>query len=202
MSAAQMNVVEFHTWNAVKTAIEKPDRLVLDLDPGEGVSWQTVQQAAQLVRVLLQGVGLEGWLKMSGGKRLARGRAIAPAVRVGRRQRLLGGHGASRGTDTTAAIRGQEWPHKPRRQDLRGLPAQRLRGDNRCGLVGPCETWSGRISAPVLERVGNVTSGAQWTISNIHDRLDVANSPWDDYTPQSISKAMAAINYVPTPGKR
>lgn len=36
MSAAQMNVIEFHTWNAVKTAIEKPDRLILDLDPGEG----------------------------------------------------------------------------------------------------------------------------------------------------------------------
>jgi len=65
-----MNVIEFHTWNAVKTAIEKPDRLILDLDPGEGVTWQTVQQAAQLVRVLLQGVGLEGWLKTSGGKGL------------------------------------------------------------------------------------------------------------------------------------
>ncbi|MNL10482.1 putative DNA ligase-like protein [compost metagenome] len=68
MWAAQMNVIEFHTWNAVKTAIEKPDRFILDLDPGEGVTWQTVQQAAHLVRVLLEGVGLEGWLKTSGGK--------------------------------------------------------------------------------------------------------------------------------------
>ncbi|CUJ69278.1 DNA ligase D [Achromobacter aegrifaciens] len=70
MSAAQMNVIEFHTWNAVKNAIEKPDRLILDLDPGEGASWPAVQQAAQLVRVLLHGLGLEGWLKTSGGKAL------------------------------------------------------------------------------------------------------------------------------------
>ncbi len=70
MSAAQMNVIEFHTWNAVKSAIEEPDRLILDLDPGEGVSWPVVQQAAELVHVLLQGLGLEGWLKTSGGKGL------------------------------------------------------------------------------------------------------------------------------------
>jgi len=69
--------------------------------------------------------------------------------------------------------------------------------------------WSARarpglgVSVPLSwDELGSVTSGAQWTISNIHDRLDVANSPWNDYTPQSISKAMAAINYVPTPAKR
>jgi bifunctional non-homologous end joining protein LigD len=37
LSAAQMNVIEFHTWNAVKGAIGKPDRMTFDLDPGEGV---------------------------------------------------------------------------------------------------------------------------------------------------------------------
>ena len=42
MSAVQMNVVEFHTWNAIKTAITKPDRMVFDLDPGEGVAWAAV----------------------------------------------------------------------------------------------------------------------------------------------------------------
>ncbi|WP_338076668.1 MULTISPECIES: non-homologous end-joining DNA ligase LigD [Achromobacter] len=51
MAAAQMNVVEFHTWSAVKSAIVRPDRLILDLDPGEGVPWATVRQGAQLVRV-------------------------------------------------------------------------------------------------------------------------------------------------------
>src|SRR5690606_10075434 len=70
MSATQMNVVEFHTWNAVKTAIGKPDRMLFDLDPGEGVKWAAVRQAAELVHVLLRELGLQAWLKTSGGKGL------------------------------------------------------------------------------------------------------------------------------------
>ena len=49
LSAAQMNVIEFHTWNGVKTAILKPDRMTFDIDPGEGVNWGQIQEAARLV---------------------------------------------------------------------------------------------------------------------------------------------------------
>jgi bifunctional non-homologous end joining protein LigD len=48
ISAAQMNVVEFHTWNATAKAIEKPDRMTFDLDPGEGVEWRAMLEAARL----------------------------------------------------------------------------------------------------------------------------------------------------------
>lgn len=44
--------------------------MLFDLDPGEGVVWAAVQQAAQLVRVMLQEIGLQAWLKTSGGKGL------------------------------------------------------------------------------------------------------------------------------------
>jgi bifunctional non-homologous end joining protein LigD len=37
MGVVQMNTVELHTWNATRDKIERPDRFVLDLDPGEGV---------------------------------------------------------------------------------------------------------------------------------------------------------------------
>jgi bifunctional non-homologous end joining protein LigD len=95
MAAVQMNVVEFHTWNAVKTAITKPDRMLFDLDPGEGVvAWAAVQQAAQLVRVMLQEIGLQAWLKTSGGKRLHvvvrryAGNTIGSLLRRSQRQSL------------------------------------------------------------------------------------------------------------------
>jgi DNA primase len=39
-----MNVIEFHTWNAVVTNINKPDRMTFDLDPGEGVTWPVIQE--------------------------------------------------------------------------------------------------------------------------------------------------------------
>lgn len=68
--AAQLNVIEFHTWNSKARAIDKPDRMIFDLDPGEGTSWGHIQEAATLVRAMLQALGLEGWLKTSGGKGL------------------------------------------------------------------------------------------------------------------------------------
>jgi bifunctional non-homologous end joining protein LigD len=47
---------------------EHPDRLVFDLDPGEGVSWTTIKAAAREVRARLQEVGLESFVRLSGGK--------------------------------------------------------------------------------------------------------------------------------------
>ena len=63
LSAAQMNVIEFHTWNGVKTAIDKPDRMTFDLDPGEGVGWGEVREAAHLVHAFLRELGLPAFLK-------------------------------------------------------------------------------------------------------------------------------------------
>ncbi|MGF6698200.1 DNA primase [Paraburkholderia sp. MM5496-R1] len=45
MSAAQMNVVEFHTGNSTILRIDKPDRVIFDLDPGDGVKWKQMQEA-------------------------------------------------------------------------------------------------------------------------------------------------------------
>ncbi|RZL99485.1 MAG: DNA ligase D, partial [Variovorax sp.] len=70
LGAAQMNVVELHTWNATSAAIDRPDRMTFDLDPGEGVAWERVREAAWLVRTLLEEIGLAGFLKTSGGKGL------------------------------------------------------------------------------------------------------------------------------------
>jgi bifunctional non-homologous end joining protein LigD len=68
--AAQMNVIEFHTWNSTAKTIDKPDRMVFDLDPGEGTAWGHIQEAATLVRAMLEALGLKAWLKTSGGKGL------------------------------------------------------------------------------------------------------------------------------------
>ena len=70
VSAAQMNVIEFHTWNSVVKTVNKPDRVIFDLDPGEGTTWANLQEAAVLMRTLLTELGLEAWLKTSGGKGL------------------------------------------------------------------------------------------------------------------------------------
>jgi bifunctional non-homologous end joining protein LigD len=70
ISLAQMNVLEIHTWNSTVDRVEQPDRIVLDLDPGEHVSWPQVIAAARQVRKILMSVGLHAWLKTTGGRGL------------------------------------------------------------------------------------------------------------------------------------
>jgi len=54
-----MNTIEFHTWNSRVRSIDKPDGMIFDLDPGEGVQWATMQEAASLTRILLEGLTLK-----------------------------------------------------------------------------------------------------------------------------------------------
>jgi bifunctional non-homologous end joining protein LigD len=70
VSLAQMDIVEIHTWNATVDDVERPDRLVFDLDPGPGVSWHEIADAARHVRDRLKALAMESWVKTTGGKGL------------------------------------------------------------------------------------------------------------------------------------
>jgi bifunctional non-homologous end joining protein LigD len=67
---AQMNILEIHTWNSRFAQVERPDRIVIDLDPGESVEWAAVVDAARLVRSLLRAIELESFVKTTGGRGL------------------------------------------------------------------------------------------------------------------------------------
>ena len=197
MSAVQMNVVEFHTWNAVKTAIDKPDRMLFDLDPGEGVEWAMLQQAAHLLHVLLQEIGLQAWLKTSGGKGL---HVVVPL----RKQH---------GWDTVKAFSHVIVQHLA--GTLPQLFVAKSGPKNRVGRIfadylrngfgaTTVAAWSARarpglgVSVPVKwEELEKLSGGAHWKISDIHARLDAGNAPWADYAPQSLGRAMAAMEFEP-----
>jgi len=70
VSLVQMDVLEIHTWNSCITSIERPDRLVLDIDPGPEIGWPEVIAAARLVRGVLQRVDLASFVKTTGGRGL------------------------------------------------------------------------------------------------------------------------------------
>jgi bifunctional non-homologous end joining protein LigD len=70
IALAQRNIIEFHTWNTTAERIELPDRFVLDLDPGPAVAWKDTIAAARLVRRSLEAIGLQSWVKTTGGKGL------------------------------------------------------------------------------------------------------------------------------------
>ncbi|UJW85090.1 DNA ligase D [Devosia sp. SL43] len=68
LALAQFGVVEFHAWGTHASHIDKPDRVIFDLDPGEGVQWRDVVNAAVHLRGELEGMGLVPFVKTSGGK--------------------------------------------------------------------------------------------------------------------------------------
>jgi bifunctional non-homologous end joining protein LigD len=67
VSLAQMGVLEIHTWNSPADDVERPNRVVFDLDPGPEVAWPRVIEAARMVRASLASLELESWVKNTGG---------------------------------------------------------------------------------------------------------------------------------------
>jgi bifunctional non-homologous end joining protein LigD len=63
-----IGAVELHPWNASVENFERADQLVIDLDPGEGVPWEAMVEAALRMRNLLGDEGLSTWPKLTGGK--------------------------------------------------------------------------------------------------------------------------------------
>jgi bifunctional non-homologous end joining protein LigD len=66
----QMGVMEIHPWGSHNKSLEKPDRLIFDLDPDGEISWKALAETARLFRSVLKEIGLESFLKTTGGKGL------------------------------------------------------------------------------------------------------------------------------------
>ncbi|HXD41326.1 MAG TPA: DNA ligase D [Ramlibacter sp.] len=199
LSAAQMNVIEFHTWNGVKTAIGKPDRMTFDLDPGEGVRWRQMQEAAQLVHGFLAELGLAGFLKTSGGKGL---HVVVPLRRQFDWDTVK---------DFSQAIVQHLARTIPQRFVAKSGASNRvgmiyidyLR--NGYGATTAC-AWSARarpglgISVPAhWDELAGLKGGDHWSVATVHTRLDEGNGPWKDYEASraSLAAAMKALGFKP-----
>ncbi len=200
LGAAQMNVIELHTWNATSRAIGKPDRMTFDLDPGEGVAWPQIQEAAMLVRTLLDELGLPSFLKTSGGKGL---HVVVPL----RRQY---------GWDTVKGFSQAVVVHLaqtiPQRFVAKSGPRNRVGKvfvdylRNGFGATTVC-AWSARsrpglgVSVPVAwDELPELTSASQWTVGNAAERFEVGNTPWAamEGSRKGLAAAMKLLGYKPS----
>lgn len=68
LACVQMGTIEFHGWGSRVADVEKPDRLVFDLDPDEGLDFAVVKKAAEFLKEQLAEIGLTSWPMLSGGK--------------------------------------------------------------------------------------------------------------------------------------
>ena len=200
VSAAQMNTVEFHTGNSSVAKIEQPDRIVFDLDPGDGVAWAQVQEAAVLMRALLDELGLASWLKTSGGKGL---HVVVPIV-----PRL--------DYDTVKAFSAAVVTHLAKTFPQRFVA--RSGGINRVGRIfvdylrnGQFQTTAAAFSArsrpglgvsmPVAwEQLTAIKGGAQWTVLTAREYLSFEpGDPWAGYrtAKQTLAHGMKILAVGP-----
>lgn len=196
VAAAQMNVVEFHTWNSTVRHVDKPDRIIFDLDPGEGVPWSHVQEGAQLMRALLSGLGLQSWLKTSGGKGLHVVVPIAPRLDY----------------ETVKDFSQAAVQHMARTIPQRFV--SKSGSTNRVGRIfidylrnGHAQTTAAAFSArarpgvgvsmPIAwEQLARIKSGSHWTVATAREYLSFqAGDPWGDYwkTRQSLARARKVL---------
>jgi bifunctional non-homologous end joining protein LigD len=70
ISLVQLGVLEIHSWGSQADQFEKPDRLIFDLDPDPSVDWPHIVTAAKEVRLILEELDLESFIKTTGGKGL------------------------------------------------------------------------------------------------------------------------------------
>ena len=67
---AQMGVIELHAWNAVAPDLEHPDCIAFDFDPDPALAWKAMIEAAQMLKLVLDELGLVSFPKTSGGNGL------------------------------------------------------------------------------------------------------------------------------------
>ncbi|PXA99098.1 DNA ligase D [Nostoc sp. 3335mG] len=68
IAGTQMNTLEWHIWGSRRQDIEKPDRLVFDIDPDEGLDFAAVRAAARDIGKKLEAMKLKSYPMVSGGK--------------------------------------------------------------------------------------------------------------------------------------
>jgi bifunctional non-homologous end joining protein LigD len=70
VALVQAGTLELHVWGSRIDDLERPDAIVFDLDPGEGVTWTTVLETARSLRDRLDQLGFAGFVRTTGGKGL------------------------------------------------------------------------------------------------------------------------------------
>lgn len=68
LGLVEIGAIELHPWNSTVEDFEHADRIVIDLDPGDGIEWETVADTALELRAAMKRQGYDTWPKLTGGK--------------------------------------------------------------------------------------------------------------------------------------
>ena len=177
LACVQMGTIEFHGWASHVDAIERPDRLIFDLDPDEGLGFDEVKKAALDIRRQLAGIGLVSFAMLSGGKGV---HVVAP---------VDPGHGWDAHKDFAKRFAEALSLAEPDRYVATMTKAKRkgkifidwLRNQRGSTAIMPYSARA-RENAPVAVPIGwdalaDVDNAGAWTIGDARELLDRAARP-------------------------
>ncbi len=190
VALVQMGTLEIHTWGCHADHVERPDRLVFDLDPGPDVPWKRVTDAALLVRGLLKEAGMKSFVQTSGGKGL---HVVAPLTRSPTKRPIVHPTWNEVRTFCEAVARTLE-AHEPERYTAVMSKARRtgrifvdyLRNARGATSIAPYSTRArpgAAVATPIRwTELGDVASGDAWTVHTVPSRLrSLRGDVWPGY---------------------
>lgn len=189
----QLGVLELHTWGATRDRLDRPDRLVFDLDPAPDVPWKLVVEAAQLLRTLLEALDLRSFVKTTGGKGL---HIVVPIRRTGGWEEARAFSKAV--AEHLVRMIPERFVATMAKQQRKGkIFVDYLRNAKGATAVAAYSTRA-RCGAPVSvplawEELSPQLRSDHFTLSNLSHRLQqLAKDPWQDYMSgrQTITRSM------------
>ncbi len=193
LSLVQMNTLEFHIWGARTDNVERPDRLVFDLDPDEELPWKRVVESARQIREFFRGLGLVTFLKTTGGKGLHLVTPIDRRTDWAEVKQFCGEVAHA----IVAADPGRYTTSQSKSARSGKVYIDYLRNSRGATSIAAYSTRA-RVGCPVAtpiswEELGQVRSAAQFTLANMPQRLaELKSDPWEGIAEvrQSLTKAM------------
>lgn len=182
MGLVQSGVLEIHPWSASCRDWEKPDELVMDLDPGDDVPWSAVIGAAREVRDRLDASGLTAFVKTSGGKGLHVVAPLKPAADWEAAKDFSRALAQTMASDSPERF--VDTVSKAKRHGK--ILLDYLRNQRGATSAAPYSTRA-RPGAPVSmpvnwEELDALTGPAQFTVGNATERLaSLRVDPWENF---------------------
>ncbi|HSJ14901.1 MAG TPA: DNA ligase D [Longimicrobiales bacterium] len=181
LTAVQLGTLEFHTWNSRADRLEKPDRMIIDLDPDTAITWDQVIEAAHEVRLVLGELGLESFVKTTGGKGL---HVVVPLTRRGGWEELKEfAQGAAGAVARARPDRYTLQLSKARRKGRLLLDYLRnARGATAVEVYSTRARAGGTVSTPITwEEVAAGVRPEDFTIRTVPARLRSVGDVWQEY---------------------
>jgi len=181
VSLVQFNVLEIHPWGARIDRPDRPDRLIVDLDPDEELAWNRVMEGALCVRELLDDLGLQNFVKTTGGK------GLHIVVPIDRRHDWPQAKAFTRGLARWLA---EQWPDlftansaKWARQGK--IYVDYLRNTRGATAVGAYSTRAragASVSVPIAwDELDTILGPHQFSVVNLRERLaSLDHDPWEE----------------------